>query len=293
MGQSEGQLGFIGVGSIGKPLVEHMARAGLAPVVFDLDEAAVAAVVEQGAVAAASVAEVGAKATAVGICVPADRHVRAVLDGEDGLLRHLRPGSVVAIHSTVATETIEWAGAAASKAGVRIIEACLTGGTRGAESGTTTFLLGGDPGDFEPFDAMFEACGEVRIHAGPFGTASKLKLCLNLQTYVTHAGVAEAVGLARAFGLDLEGLKAGMKANGQLGPVVGAYFSLHEMPIEVIDEPSIRAFRVAQQAIVAKDMDLMIAAGPELGVDIAMLEEASRHFERTYLLPRPEPGGAD
>jgi 3-hydroxyisobutyrate dehydrogenase len=247
----------------------------------------VEAVVEHGAVAAGSLAELAQQATAVGICVPADAHVRSVLAGEGGLLEHLRPGSVVAIHSTIAAETIDWAEGAASSAGVRIIEACLTGGTRSAENGSTTFLLGGEPEDFEPFDAMFEACGEVRVHAGPLGSASRLKLCLNLQTYVTHAGVAEAVGLARGYGLDLAGLKQAMGANGQLGPVVGAYFSLHETPRELLEDPGILAFRTAQQSIVAKDMDLMMAAAAELGLDVSMLEGASRSFERTYLLPRP------
>jgi 3-hydroxyisobutyrate dehydrogenase len=110
------RIGFIGIGLIGRPLVESMLRAGLRPTVFDLDPEPLQAVVDQGAVGATSVAEIARSSDVVGICVPADAHVRAVLDGPEGLLANLADGAVVAIHSTVLPETVKWAAAEASRA---------------------------------------------------------------------------------------------------------------------------------------------------------------------------------
>jgi 3-hydroxyisobutyrate dehydrogenase len=281
-------VGFVGTGTIGRPLVESMLRAGLRPVVHDVDPEVVAALAEQGAQPAADVADLARRANVVGICVPADAHVRAVLDGDAGLLANLEPGSVVAIHSTVSVETIEQAAEAAARHGVRIVEACLTGGPRAAAAGTTTFLLGGDEADIAALEPLLDACGEVRVHAGPLGAASRLKLCLNLQTYVTQAGIAEAVGLAHALDVPLDGLKSAMRANGQLGDLAASFFSLHELPESVIDEPSVLAFRTAQQKIVAKDMGLMGDVSRREAVDIGLLEAARSRFERTYRLPWPE-----
>lgn len=289
--EEAGRIGFIGLGTIGKPLAENMVAAGLRPVLFDIDGAALEAVASKGGIAAASCADLAGRVDAVGICVPADKHVRVVLDGPEGLFENLTPGSVVAIHSTIASETIHWAAEAGRKKGVRVVEACLTGGPRGAKAGETTFILGGDPEDFAPLEPLFSACGKVRVFAGPLGSASRLKLCLNLQTYVTQAGIAEAIGLARSLDVPLSGLKEAMKANGQLGDLSESFFTLHELPREVIEEPSVLAFRSAQQLIVAKDMDLLRMAGEQAGADVGLLEEARSHFERTYLLPLPDTGG--
>jgi 3-hydroxyisobutyrate dehydrogenase len=96
-----------------------------------------------------------------------------------------------------APETISWASEEAAKYGVRVVEACPTGGYFAAAEGRTTFLLGGDPEDIATLGPILSACGETLVRAGPLGNANLLKLCLNLQTYVAHLGVAEAVRLAK------------------------------------------------------------------------------------------------
>lgn len=285
---SSPRIGFVGVGTIGRPLVESMLQHGLTPVVFDVDAGAVERVAAKGAVPATNLAELAQGSDVIGICVPADSHVLDVMCAPDGLLAHLSPGSVVAIHSTVSADTIDEVSAAAEKVGVRLVEACLTGGPRAAAAGATTFLLGGEPADIDALEPLLSACGEVRVHAGPLGAASRLKLCLNLSTYASQAGVAEAIALAGTLDVPTDGLKAAMQANGQLSDLTEPFFTLHEMPLEVIEEPSLLKFRTAQQRIVAKDMALMVDVGAEHGIDIPVLEAARSAFERTYRLPRPD-----
>jgi 3-hydroxyisobutyrate dehydrogenase len=279
------RIGFIGIGLIGRPLVESMLRAGLHPTVFDLDPEPLRAVVAKGAVGAESVAEVGRSSDVVGICVPADAHVRAVLDGPHGLLMNLAEGAVVAIHSTVLPETVVWAAAAAAPRGVRIVEACLTGGHFAAKEGRTTFLLGGDPADIAALEPVLSACGETLVQAGPLGNANLLKLCLNLQTYVSHLGVAEAVRLAKELDLPVDGLKEAMRANGQLGTMGESFFGLHELPDSVIEDRNILPMRRTSGAIIAKDLELMRLVGEEHEVNLPGRDLAETQFLRTYLLP--------
>ncbi len=279
------RIGFVGIGLIGRPLVESMLRAELRPTVFDLDPAPLEAVVAQGAVGATSVAGVARASDVVGVCVPADRHVRAVLDGPDGLLANLAEGAVVAIHSTVLPETVLWAAAEGAPRGVHIVEACLTGGHVAAAEGRTTFLLGGDPGDIAALEPVLTACGETLVSAGPLGNANLLKLCLNLQTYVSHLGVAEAVRLARELDVPVDGLKEAMRANGQLGRMGEMFFGLHELPDSIIEDRDILPMRRTSGAIIQKDLELLRLVGERWGVDLPGRDLAEAQFLRTYRLP--------
>ncbi len=279
------RIGFVGIGLIGRPLVESMLRAGLRPTVFDLDPEPLKAVADKGAIGAGSLAELARISDIVGICVPADAHVRSVLEGPEGLLANLSARAVVAIHSTVLPETIFWAAEEAAKHDVRVVEACLTGGHFAAKQGRTTFLLGGAREDIAALDPILSACGEALIQAGPLGNANLLKLCLNLQTYVSHLGVAEAVRLAKDLDLPVEGLKAAMRANGQLGEMGESFFGLQELPDDIIDDASILPMRRTSAAIIVKDLELMHQVGAQNGVDLPARDMAAAEFYRTYRLP--------
>ena len=117
------------------------------------------------------------------------------------------------------------------------------------------------------------------------GNANLLKLCLNLQTYVSHLGVAEAVRLAKELDLPVEGLKEAMRANGQLGRMGESFFGLHELPDSIIEDRNILPMRRTSGAIIAKDLELMRLVGEEHAVDLPGRDLAEAQFFRTYLLP--------
>lgn len=281
-------IGFVGLGTIGRPLVEHILKAELAVVVHDLDGGAVADVAALGARAAGSLAEVAATCRVVGICVPADEHVRTVLDGSDGLLAHLGAGAVVALHSTVLPETVRWAADAAAARGVGIVEAPVTGGAAAASEGRSTFLLAGAAEHMEAIEPILAACGDVRVVAGELGDASRLKLCLNLQTAVTFMGIDEAARLAGRLGLPLDGLKAAMRANGQLGEMSANYFTMQEFDAATLDDAGIRATLERNAAIVAKDLDLIDAVATEVGAEVPAARLAGQRVDRFFKLDRDE-----
>ena len=288
MGES---IGFVGLGTIGAPLVENLLRAGLDVFVHDLDADAVRAAADLGAHPVDSLAELGASARIVGVCVPADAHVRAVLDGPDGLLAHLPAGAVVSIHSTVLPETIRWAAGEAAARGVGVVEAPVTGGAAAAAVGRSTFLLAGAPEHVEAIEPILAACGEVRVPAGALGDASLLKLCVNLQTCVTFLGVLEAASLARQLGLPIEGLKAAMEANGQLGGMVGSYFLLQEMSPEVRSSPGVRETLERNAAIVDKDLRLIAQVCDSHGISLPAARLAGASVADIFFLD-PDKDGA-
>lgn len=273
-------MGFVGLGSIGRPMVESLLRAGVPTVVNDLNRAVVDEVVALGAVAAATLAELAAATTVVGVCVPADAHVRSVLDGPNGLFAHLAEGSTVAIHSTVRPETIRWAADAGRAHGVTVVEAALTGGFMAAAEGRSTVLLGGDPADMAPLEPLLQACAAARIHAGELGSASRLKLCLNLQTYVSFLGVFEAARLAEELGLGLEPLKAAMRANGQLNEMVDGYLILHHLGAD--DLAGMQDALAGYAAIIEKDLGLIAELAEAAGVDIPAAELARSRAGAVY-----------
>ena len=121
---------FIGLGNIGTPMAHRLAAAFPQTMVHDAVPAAMAGF-EGVAVLASSPAVVGETADLVGVCVRDDADVRAVVDGEQGLLRTMRTG-IIAIHSTVRPSTVVDLAARAADHGVSVIDVAVSGGADGA-----------------------------------------------------------------------------------------------------------------------------------------------------------------
>ena len=124
------RTGFVGLGYIGKPMAQRLPAAGLATTVYDIAPAPVQELLGAGAKAASSPDEVAAASDVVGICVQTDAQVRAVIEGENGLLVGAKPGLVIAIHSTVVPSTVEAMRARAAEQGVEVVDACVSGTVR-------------------------------------------------------------------------------------------------------------------------------------------------------------------
>ena len=146
--RGEGQMtihcGFIGLGIMGKALAGNLAPKGLPTVVYDLDDAAIREVVAGGAQPARSPARSPRTQTIVGICVPADSHVRAVLCEKDGVFAHAAEGTVVAIHSTVHPYTIQEMATEGATRGIAVLEAPVAGGPVRAAKGDAFYMVSGD-----------------------------------------------------------------------------------------------------------------------------------------------------
>jgi 3-hydroxyisobutyrate dehydrogenase len=134
--------------------------------------------------------------------LPSSPHVRSVYLGEDGVLAGARSGVPLIDSSTIDPHTAREVAAAASKGGNPMADAPVSGGTGGAEAGTLTFMVGADSDLFECIKPTLARMGKNIVHCGAAGTGQVAKICNNLLLGISMIGVAEAMNLGAALGID-------------------------------------------------------------------------------------------
>ncbi len=276
------RAGFIGLGNQGKPIAAHLAPAGLETTVFDIAREPVQELVAGGAKAAASPRELAARADVIGICVPEDDHVRAVLRGEDGVLAGAAPGTVIAIHSTILPATAIELAEEAVAAGVAVLDACVTGGAARAAQKQLTYLVGGDAAALEKARPFLECSAEKIIHAGELGNGAKLKLCINLITYIQWAAAYESFSLAKAVGLPQKVLEEAGQANGQLTPLMLAFLATHKMPEEARTSEGLQSLLRGFMNVAEKDLAWALQLARQSGVTLPVGGLVSQLMARLY-----------
>jgi 3-hydroxyisobutyrate dehydrogenase len=277
------RAGFIGLGNQGKPIAAHLAPAGFETTVYDVVPLPIAELVEAGARAAASPREVGENADVVGICVPEDKHVIAVALGEDGLLSGLRSGSVVLVHSTILPETIDQIATAGAALGIEVLDACVTGGAMRAQARQLTYLIGGSEAALEKARPYLEATTEVPpIYAGPLGSGAKLKLCINLITYIQWAAAHESMVLAQAIGLPQDVLEKAGRSNGQLTDMMLTFLAVHKAPEATRTSESFQEMMRRNMKIAEKDLAWALQLARESEVALPVGGVVAQSMARIY-----------
>lgn len=277
------RTGFIGLGNQGKPIAAHLAPAGFETTVYDIASAPIEELVAGGAKAAATPKELGAKADVVGVCVPEDAQVLSVTLGEDGLLAGMKPGGVVLIHSTVLPETIDEVSAAASTRDIDVLDACVTGGAARATNREITYLIGGPERAVEKARPYFDATSKIEIiYAGESGNGAKLKLCLNLMTYIQWAAAYEPMALARAIGLPLEVLESAGTANGQLTDLMKSFLVAHKLPDEPRKSEGFQDLMRGHMLIAEKDLAHALELARQAGIALPVGSLVSQSMARLY-----------
>lgn len=201
------KLGFIGLGTMGKPMAANLVRAGFDVTVYDLAPEPVRELVQLGARAAETPREIGLRCDVVQVVVWDDAGVESVVLGEtgnEGVLATARPGTIVAVHSTVSLETCRKLAEFARSRGVSVIDAAMSGGPAGAADGSLAIMVGGPLEVFETCRPVFDAIGKQVFHVGPLGAGMAAKLCNNLMVMVNLQAVVEALRIAAAAGIPAE-----------------------------------------------------------------------------------------
>jgi 3-hydroxyisobutyrate dehydrogenase-like beta-hydroxyacid dehydrogenase len=281
------RVGYIGLGDMGGAMASQLAPKGFDARVYDLDPKPVEALASTGAKPAASCREVGEHAEVLSICVPADAHVEAVLLGADGALAGMAAGTVVAIHSTVQPATIARMADAARERGVAVIDACVTGGRAVAEQGKLTLLIGGEAAALERARPVLEAYGTTLLHAGPLGSGAKLKLAVNLLTYVNWAAASESFRLAKASGLDTELFLQAVIANGQLSAMQQRFIASWKLPDEAAASEGFQSFVRIQMFNAEKDLAHALELGRKCGIALPAAGLVSQEMARIYRVNDP------
>ena len=202
------KVGLIGVGNMGAGMSRNILKAGHELTVYDVRPKAMAALVPEGADAAASPRDVGAVADTVFIMVLNVEQVKAVLLGEDGLLAGLKPGSTVVCTATIGrAQVIEVAELVTAK-DVNIVDAPVSGGAPGAAAGTLTMMVAAENETFAASKPLLEAVGKDIYHVGEdIGMGQTVKSALAVLIGTAYAGIFEALTLAVKAGVAPETLR--------------------------------------------------------------------------------------
>ncbi|HVT64398.1 MAG TPA: NAD(P)-dependent oxidoreductase [Mycobacteriales bacterium] len=261
------QVGFVGLGNIGGAMASRLPHESL--LVHDIREEAAAPYVEKGA-RFGSLKDLARECDVISIVVLTDEQVREVV-GE--LLEHARSGTVIAIHSTIDIRTAPELAAAASAKGVDVVDAAISGGPVGAAEGRLAVMVGGERAAYEKAKPVFAHWADLVLHVGPAGAGTQCKLARNLISFVSYAAGGEAQRLADAAGIDVAKLAAVVRHTEALG--VGSPASLMRGTVAPLaaDDPARPIFEHGC-SLGAKDLQLAVAMGEELGLDAPLARHA-------------------
>jgi 2-hydroxy-3-oxopropionate reductase len=195
-------IGFIGLGVMGRPMSLHLVRAGHNVSVYARRPEAASPLVAAGASCCGTPADLASRSEIVITMVTATRDVEEVLLGADGVINGAKPGTTVIDMSTIAPRATREIAAALAARQVRMLDAPVTGGPAGAEAATLTIMVGGDAAVLDEARPVLERLGNRIVHMGGHGAGQIAKACNQLALLVNAEGVAEALSLGRRCGLD-------------------------------------------------------------------------------------------
>jgi 3-hydroxyisobutyrate dehydrogenase len=198
------RIGFIGLGIMGRGMVANLLRAGFAVTVWNRTARRLAPLLEMGATAAASPADLAGQSDIIITCVSDTPDVEAVVLGEAGVGQGARPGSLLIDCSTISPQATKMMARQLAEQGVHWLDAPVSGGSEGAANGTLSIMVGGAAEQFERAQPVLQAMGRTITHVGPTGAGQTVKLVNQILVVVTMLGVSEALLFAEAGGLDLE-----------------------------------------------------------------------------------------
>ncbi|MFN0155540.1 MAG: NAD(P)-dependent oxidoreductase [Gaiella sp.] len=264
-------VGFVGLGNLGRHLAASIARAGYRLTVHDVDHSAAEPLLAGGARWAESPAETAAASEIVVTCLPSPSAVTAVVEGERSLSHGFSKGSTWIDTSTGDEHELRRLAALLAAKGVDTLECPVTGGVHRAAAGEITVIAGGDADVFERCRPLLEAMGGEVFHVGELGRASALKVVTNMLAFIHLVADGEALMLSRRAGLDLTTAWQVIRASS------GNSF-VHETEGQLILSGS---YDVGfSMDLAAKDLGFATRMGEELGVPLELAELVADTFAR-------------
>jgi len=254
-------IGFIGLGIMGKPMSLNLIKAGYALVVLDRDPAPVAELVAAGAAAAATPREVAERTEIVITMLPNSPQVREVVLGAGGILEGARKGLVLIDMSSIAPLVSRELAARLAEAGVAMLDAPVSGGQPKAVDGTLSVMAGGAQ---EVFDACFpvmKAMAGSVVRTGDIGAGNITKLANQIIVALNIAAMSEALVLASKAGVEPELVWQAIR-----GGLAGSTVLDAKAPL-VLDRKFQPGFRVNLHI---KDLGNVLDTAHELGVALPL-----------------------
>lgn len=250
-------VAFIGLGTMGLPMAKNLVAAGHTVFGYNRSPGKVQQLADHGGRPARSVAEAVAGADVVITMLPDSPDVEAIALADDGVLANARSGALYADMSTIRPDVARRIADAGSDAGIRVLDAPVSGGEAGAIEGTLSVMVGGEEADFEAAKPVLEVVGSTIVYVGPAGSGQTVKAANQLIVAGTIGLVAEAIVFLEAHGVDtksaVEVLAGGLAGNRILDRKSGSMLAREFAP----------GFRIALQD---KDLSIYLDAARERSV---------------------------
>ncbi|MDB5772085.1 MAG: NAD(P)-dependent oxidoreductase [Burkholderia sp.] len=200
-------IGLVGAGRMGMPIIGHLHRAGFKVLVSERNVARQADVEARGGKWCAELQRLASASDAILICVGYDSEVRELLNAEGGLLDHARPGTIIAVLSTIHPNTVKELAEQAEARGVHVVDSTVCRGGRAADEGTLLSFVGGDQEVVERLTPVLSAYSSDVVHSGGIGTAQVSKAANNLILWACLVANHEALALAQRYNVDVSALR--------------------------------------------------------------------------------------
>ncbi len=256
---AQGEVGFVGLGIMGKPMVRNLMKAGYSLTVYDIVATSIEEMATDGAKPASTAKEVAEKAPVVITMVPDSADSEAAILGPNGVLEGASKGAVIIDMSSIAPGTSQKIAAACEAKGVDFLDAPVSGGEPGAIAGTLAIMVGGKKAVFDPQLELLNAVGGSIVLCGDYGAGNTTKLANQIIVAANIEAVGEALTLAKKAGLDpnvvFEAIKGGLAGSTVLNAKA-------PMMIAGDFKPGFR-IRLHQ-----KDLHNALLTGKELGVPL-------------------------
>jgi 2-hydroxy-3-oxopropionate reductase len=252
-------IGFIGLGIMGKPMSKHLLKAGHSLAVFDLNQPAMAEVVAAGAQAAKSAADAASQSDVVITMLPDSPDVQQVLAGLNGVFAGARPGMLIIDMSTISPVVTRQLTKEALAKGLKILDAPVSGGEKGALEATLSIMVGGEPEVFQQALPIFQIMGKTIVHVGSYGAGQVVKACNQVMVALQMQAMAEALVL---------GTKAGVDPAKIIEVLTAGYAQCRVMQVrgpEILKRNFKPGFKVKLHY---KDLNIALATGSEYGVPL-------------------------
>ncbi|MFL4977760.1 MAG: NAD(P)-dependent oxidoreductase [Xanthobacteraceae bacterium] len=207
MADAKERVGIVGVGRMGLAMAKHLIKHGYPLTVCDINQESLNKAQQMGAAVARTPAELGRAATFVILGVGYDEEVNAVVLGADGVLSTLVAGSIIAVSSTVAPDTVKALDAQARAKGSDVLDAPICRGRWFADEGKLLALFGGRPEVVERGRPVYATFSSDIAHLGAVGHGQVGKAMNNLLLWVNSIGLIEAGRIAETTGIDLPTLR--------------------------------------------------------------------------------------
>ena len=197
-------IGFIGLGIMGRPMARNLLKAGYALVVHSRSRGPVDELVAAGAKAGNSPKDVAGRCDVLITMLPNSPDVELVALGKDGIVEGARSGLIFVDMSTISPIVTQKIGQALAAKGVRMLDAPVSGGEKGAIDGALSIMVGGEQDVFDAVLPILQAMGKTITRLGPLGFGGFTKLANQIIVAVNLTALAEALTLAKKAGLDRE-----------------------------------------------------------------------------------------